>query len=174
MGEVDPMTYDDSIRILQRLKSGYSKHLTDDAFNTWLDELEPLDFSPAYAAACTLIRTSKYFPAISEFLAAYATHERDQRPHQPPTACRHCDNGFQLTDDAANTVIPCPHCRPDLHQTWARGEAPKTEHQPTTALFTPNTATAERPDPTWADHARTVILEMQHVLDQARRNRGAT
>lgn len=166
------MTHDDSTRVLERLKGGWAKHIPDDTFAIWLDELDHLDFSPAYAAARTLIRRNKYFPAISEFLDAYATHERDQRPHVEHTACIHCDHGFVLVDHATNAVAPCSVCHADQWEAWTKGGVPRTDHRPNAAMFTPRIA-ERQPEPEWVADARRRIDAMRDVLVAAATDQGA-
>lgn len=113
------MNHDDSIRVITRLTGAYAKRLPDDTFAIWLEELADLEFSPAYAAARSLIRSSKYFPAISELLTEYALHGDRQAGPKQPDGCAGCDHGNVHVAGQLWTVYPCRNCRPKQYARWA-------------------------------------------------------
>src|ERR1019366_3453186 len=104
-----PMTRDEITRTMERLTGGFDHRLAADTLTIWADELAELEFSPAYAAARDLIRNTKFFPKVAEFLTAYTGARHAQAG--PKTDCRGgCDNGWMGA--AGNTVVACSVCNP--------------------------------------------------------------
>ena len=124
----------DAARIMDRLAAAWpDKELPDETLLLWNEELEPLAFSPAYAAARQLTREAKFFPHLSEYLDAYREHTRRQsRPNlgADPDACPECDRGW-ITVAAGNppTVRPCGRCNPAGYEQWRCGTYRRIEGQ---------------------------------------------
>lgn len=130
------MTSDEARRVMGRLKGGFDKNLHDDTYGIWLEELDPLDFSPAYAAARELVKSSKFFPSIAEFIAEYRRHTDRQAGPREHVECRFCEGGWVLYDLDRNEWMPCQRCRVEQFGHWQRGETPPTAHKPNAARFT--------------------------------------
>lgn len=77
------MTPAEASQVITRLCAAYNHTLTDPVAETWLDELEALDYPTASETAGRISRQQRKFPTVADFHANYRAEHRPS-PFAPP------------------------------------------------------------------------------------------